>query len=121
MPEPVRVEGIPEAQAAYRKVGRTIDYGAAAEAAGKEMIPDIRTFTRKDSGALALGWGVESDDKEAAFVNTQDYWTYQEFGTENVDPTLAIFRSWERNEKDVVKSYDEEVTKKAANAGFTQR
>lgn len=118
----VRVEGIPEAQAAFRGVSRDFENEQAqlAEDAANTLIPDIEHLTRRDTGAMAGGWGVDTDKASAFFVNSQEYWTFQEFGTEDVEPTLAILHSWERNEKDVVAAYDKGMKQIAKDNGFEQ-
>lgn len=122
MADIARVEGIPEAQAAFRGVSRDFDQEKAtlAEDAANVLIPDIQHLTRVHTGAMAAGWDVDTDKDSAFFVNSQEYWTFQEFGTEDVEPTLAILHSWERNEKDVVATYDKGMKEIAEGNGFEQ-
>jgi hypothetical protein len=121
VPKPVaHVEGTKEAQDAFKEFGRELDYGAMAQAAGDVMLPDIERMSRVKSGAMQISWETVAFEKEAYFDNSQDYWTFQEFGTESVEPSMVIVRSWEKNEKDVVKAYDGLVKETAKDAGFSQ-
>lgn len=117
-----RVEGKEEAIAAFKEVGKQVESerAAFAVAAGEALIPDVSQFSRRDTGAMAAGWGVSSDGEVAAFDNTQDYWTYQEFGTQDIFPMYAILRAWQQNEETVLKAYNDEIGKVAENAGFEQ-
>lgn len=118
----IHVEGVKEAQDAFRGVGRDLSESQAAFAqdAAEVLIPDITRMSRKHTGAMSQGFGVETEETSAFFVNTEEYWTFQEFGTEDVEPTRAIQRSWERNEKDVVEAYDKNVKQTAKENGFEQ-
>lgn len=115
-----RVEGIPEAQQAFEDVKRGLDKAALAEAAGQELLPSVRRYTRRDSGALLAGWDVEPSADAAMIVNAQDYMPYQEFGTEFIDPMHAVSQAWEHSEEDVLRAYDEGIKAVAEDAGFEQ-
>lgn len=115
-----RVEGIPEAQQAFRDVQRGIDKTVLAEAAGQELLPSIARYSRRDTGAMAEGWGVEPSSDAAAIVNTQPYMPFQEFGTEAIDPMNAVATAWDHNQEDVLRAYDEGLKEVAEDAGFEQ-
>lgn len=117
-----RVEGTQEAIAAFKQVGKDLESERAAIAvtAGEMLIPDVSKLSRRDTGAMAAGWGVGTDGTVAMFENTQDYWTYQEFGTQDIFPMYAIIRAWQQNEDTVLKAYNDEFEKVAADAGFSQ-
>lgn len=118
----VRVEGIEEAQKAYQKFGEKFEKDRAKTAvdAGEALIPDIERRTRRDTGALMSGWEVEEFDKGAQFLNNMDYWTFQEFGTEDIEPMRAIMGAWEANPDSAVEVYDKSLIKAGEDAGFEQ-
>lgn len=125
MPEPsvnAKVLGIPEAQKAFRKFGREIQRqsGVVATEAAETMLPDVRAGSRRDTGTMIAGFGVDTQDEVAVFVNTEFYWTFQEFGTHEIEPTNAIMQSWEKNEKDILKEYDKHYKEIAEDNGFEQ-
>lgn len=117
--ETVRVEGTDEAIKSFQDFGKSVtDKAALAEAGGDVLVPYIATISRYDTGQMAAGWGITPIDDGAAFINTQDYWTYQEFGTEDIEPMGAITQAWARREDAVVEAYNEALQKAADNAGF---
>ena len=113
----ITVRGGEEVISALIQAGQW-DKQAAASAAADEMIPSIAAGTRTQSGEMSRGWGVNPTDAGAAFINSVPYWTYQEFGTESVEPTLAIYNAWDSNQRDIKKAYRDEVERQARSAGW---
>lgn len=107
------VSGIAETNRALEKVG-DFDIERAENEAGKAVLGKIRANTRRRTGSLASGWQVDN----GTFINTVEYAPYQEFGTESVSPTFAIFRAWESEEASVVKAFEKEIESAASRAGF---
>lgn len=116
----VRVEGVPEAQEAFASVREDVTPGAVAGAAAEAVIPYVSRLSRRDTGAMAQGWDVQTEDTEAYFINSQDYWTYQEFGTESIDPMHAIPQAWERAENDAIEAAGKVVIDVGKDNGFEQ-
>jgi hypothetical protein len=117
MPDNITVEGGEEVIAALIHAGKW-DQSAAAMAAGERILPEVVALTRSQSGDMQRGWDVAPIDKSAEFVNVVDYWTYQEFGTESINPTYAIFDAWDSGQKEIKDAYHDEIVKQARSAGF---
>lgn len=115
-----RVEGIDEALSAFKDFGKGLDFPKIAEDAAEAIIPDVRSFTRYKSGALQQGWDIQRDEDGAAFINSQEYMGFQEWGTDTIEPTHAVYKAWDSNQEQVVKAYDEAVKEVAEGAGFEQ-
>lgn len=120
MSGPLRIEGVPEAQRAFASVAKQATPEALSVAAAEAIIPDVAGFSRRDSGAMAEGWEIVGDGDVAYFMNSQDYWTYQEFGTESIEPMRAIPRAWDANEEAVLAATGEVVIEAGKDAGFEQ-
>lgn len=115
----VRVEGKEETLKAFHDFEKNLDFARAAANAGEAMLPDVKALTRRKTGAMQSSWDVEEiDEKRAAFTNDMFYAGWQEFGTENVEPTLAVNRAWSKNESEIVGAYEDEIERAAQAAGF---
>lgn len=115
-----KVEGVDETIDAFNQVRKEWDQAGAAEAAGEAILPDVRAKSRRATGAMQAGWGVQSDEEEgnAVFLNTQYYYSFQEFGSVYVEPTFAIPRAFYENEDAVLQAYEDAIMEAAEDAGF---
>lgn len=109
----VVVTGIPETVAGLEKIV-DLDYTKAETEAGNAVLSTVKSLTRHDSGSLQGAWSVEG----GAFVNREDYASYQEFGTRYVPATFAVRRAWDEKQSEVEKAFIEEIENAASQAGF---
>ena len=107
------VTGIPETVHAFDELA-DFDIRAAEQAAGEALLPAIQSGTRQASGLMAGAWEV----KDSAFINSVDYSSYQEFGTQYIEAADAIRKAWDAGEEKVVKAFEEQITNDAKKAGF---
>jgi len=107
------VTGIPETVDALNKVAN-MDMQKAETEAGRAILPTVKANTRHATGALQSSWAVEG----GAFINTQDYAPFQEFGTVFVDPTFAVARAWDEKQSAVEQAFAKEIERVASQAGF---
>jgi hypothetical protein len=107
------VTGIPEVTDALERVGN-MSFEKAEHEAGKALLGDIRSKTRFATGAMQGGWNLDG----GSFVNSVDYASKQEFGTQFVDPTFAVFRSWDEKQDAIEKAFAKEIDNAASQAGF---
>jgi Bacteriophage HK97-gp10, putative tail-component len=107
------VTGIPETVASFDKLA-AMDYSKAEGEAGRSVLSTVKALTRSDTGHLQSAWNVEG----GAFVNEEDYATYQEFGTRYVPPAFAVFRAWDAKQAQVEKAFEKEIENVARQAGF---
>jgi hypothetical protein len=107
------VTGIPETVAAFDRLA-AIDYEKVETEAGKSVLSAVKGKTRHDTGSLQGAWSVEG----GAFINNEEYASYQEFGTRFVSPTFAVFHAWDEKQSEVEKAFEKEITSVAAKAGF---
>lgn len=109
----VTVTGVQETVAAFDKLD-SVDVRKVEDAAGKAVVDAVKGFTRSDSGDLASAWDVAGGE----FINYIAYAGYQEFGTTYVDPTFAVRRAWETQEKQAQEAAEKVYQDVAAKAGF---
>ena len=115
MPKPlsVSVEGVPQVNAALRRVG-DYDKEKASDKAGRGLLPYVKGGTRTKTGALRDSWDV----KQGAFINEQFYATFQEFGTVHIEPMNAIGKAAESHERELIDAFDREIQDAANKAGL---
>lgn len=112
------VRGVPEVKASLHAAGAGFDEAKASQDAAEAILPEVKRRTRVQSGASQQSWRVEGMPDGAAFINEMEYAAYQEFGTEDIDPTYAVFHAWTDNEDDVLKAFAKEVKASGKDAGF---
>ncbi len=107
------VEGEEEVNRALNQVAN-FNVEAAGSRVADTLLPDIAAKTRVLSGALAASW----QSSGAQFINTMDYSVVQEFGSIHVEPTHAIFQTWEAQAENITEVFAEEIKNAASQAGF---
>jgi quinol monooxygenase YgiN len=115
------VKGVPEVTRALDKVDRGVsNLQEAHREAASSMLPDIVNATRNDTGTLAAGWQADSTDKEAQFINEEEYAGVQEWGWQdhNIEPTHAILEAFEKNAKETEELYSEHIARIGERANF---
>lgn len=85
---------------------------------GNLLLPDIRSHTRRATGALAASWESTAEPLQAAFSNPQKYAVVQEFGGVEIEPTNAVATAFKENESGVSEAYSSGLDKRAKRAGF---
>ena len=103
------VQGAREVQDAFETVAN-FDLEQAGTNAALAVLPDVRRFTRINSGYLRSSWDAESSN----FINDAGYAVYQEFGTVEIDPTHAVYDAWEMNEEKVKEAFEREIDRAIA-------
>jgi|SRR5215831_20889498 len=89
----------------------------AGHEAAQSLIPYIQSDTRSATGVMRAGWNAE----ENAFVNSVDYASYQEFGTQYVEKTDAIRRAVDSHEDKLKQAFDTEVDNARKKAGLDSK
>jgi len=107
------VTGIPEVVSGFEQLAK-LDYTKAEDRAGKAVLGTVKANTRHDTGRLQGAWSVDG----GAFINNEDYASYQEFGTRYVPGAFAVRRAWDEKQSDIEKAFAEEIENAASQAGF---
>ena len=121
MPDKSRIDiqGADEVARAFDKFSGAMDDMSDINAEiGQALIGDVRNNTRVKSGDLRASWETSGDPLEAQFSNSQSYAVVQEFGSKQVDPTLAVQRAFEANESAVTQAYESGIRKRADSANI---
>ena len=117
----LKVEGVDETVRAFNKVDSSIqDLSDAHQAEADMLLPEIERLTRKETGTLAGSWQTDAIATEAKFINELVYAPIQEFGwsAHNIEPTNAIARAFEANEKRTEAVYSDAIARIGDKAGF---
>lgn len=115
----LKVEGAPEVVRAFNKVDDKIaDMSTAHRAEAEALLSDVQTATRQDTGELASAWRTDGIATEAQFLNDVEYANIQEFGSEFVEPTLAVQQAFEANTERTEAVYADALRDIGESAGF---
>lgn len=100
-----------------KAIERVADFDAvaAAENTAKELIPDIKANSRRDSGAMAASWIASGEYIE----NSVPYTGYQEYGTAFITPMNAIGQAIDKHPEKITREFEAEIGRAADKAGFS--
>jgi len=125
MQSKMTVKGVPEVTRAFDEVeAKVSDLSEAHRAEAEMLLPDIVNATRRGkTGDLASGWGTDSTNTEARFINDVEYAGVQEWGwsAHNIEPTHAIVTAFERNASQTEALYADRIENIGDRAGFNTR